>query len=239
MDQAYRAEAIRQWTCHSRHAMRRSRRGENGAAVHRLEATYLTPIEHHNPMEPHATIAAWDGDKLTVHTATQGISGARQTLAALFGIAGKRDGHLPLCRRRLRLQGQHMAARDTGRDGRPPREAAGEAGGHAPRRCSPPMATARAPFRNCGWPPTPRQAGTIRHDGFSQMSRPEIGEFTEAVGKSAPHALRLSEPRDVASASSASIRDCRPICARRVRRAVISRLNRQWMSWRRRCDRPA
>ncbi len=37
-------------------------------------------------MEPHATIAAWDGDRLTVWTATQGISGAQATLAALFGI---------------------------------------------------------------------------------------------------------------------------------------------------------
>ena len=43
-------------------------------------------MEHHNPMEPHATIARWDGDRLTVWTATQGISGAQQTLAALFGI---------------------------------------------------------------------------------------------------------------------------------------------------------
>ncbi len=37
-------------------------------------------------MEPHATIAAWDGDELTVWTATQGISGAQRTLAGLFGI---------------------------------------------------------------------------------------------------------------------------------------------------------
>ena len=46
----------------------------------------MTPIEHHNPMEPHATIAHWDGDKLTVRTATQGISGAQQTLATFFNV---------------------------------------------------------------------------------------------------------------------------------------------------------
>ncbi len=55
-----------------------------GAA--KLDATYTTPIEHHNPMEPHATIARWDGDRLTVWSATQGISGAQTSLAALFGI---------------------------------------------------------------------------------------------------------------------------------------------------------
>jgi hypothetical protein len=37
-------------------------------------------------MEPHATIAAWDADKLTVWTATQGIGGAQVTLAGQFGI---------------------------------------------------------------------------------------------------------------------------------------------------------
>ncbi len=67
-----------------------SKRGDpdaafDGAAV-KVDATYITPIEHHNPMEPHATIARWDDDRLTVWTATQGISGAQQTLAALFGI---------------------------------------------------------------------------------------------------------------------------------------------------------
>ena len=28
-----------------------------------LEAVYETPIEHHHPMEPHATIAVWEGEK--------------------------------------------------------------------------------------------------------------------------------------------------------------------------------
>jgi xanthine dehydrogenase YagR molybdenum-binding subunit len=56
----------------------------SGAA--KVDATYVTPMEHHNPMEPHATIARWDGDRLTIWTATQGISGAQSTLAALFDI---------------------------------------------------------------------------------------------------------------------------------------------------------
>jgi xanthine dehydrogenase YagR molybdenum-binding subunit len=46
-------------------------------AAEKVEATYVTPIEHHNPMEPHATIASWDGDQLTVWTSTQGISARR------------------------------------------------------------------------------------------------------------------------------------------------------------------
>ncbi|MEO8936753.1 MAG: molybdopterin cofactor-binding domain-containing protein [Burkholderiaceae bacterium] len=33
------------------------------AAGTRIGATYETPMVHHNPMEPHATIAVWDGDQ--------------------------------------------------------------------------------------------------------------------------------------------------------------------------------
>ncbi len=56
-------------------------------AATRVDAVYTTPVEHHNPMEPHATIAAWDGDKLTLHDATQNVGGARTTLAKIFAIA--------------------------------------------------------------------------------------------------------------------------------------------------------
>ncbi|MDR5762040.1 xanthine dehydrogenase family protein molybdopterin-binding subunit [Caballeronia sp. LZ035] len=53
----------------------------------RLNAVYTTPYEHHNPMEPHATLARWDGPKLTLYDATQGVSGARSAVAKFFGIA--------------------------------------------------------------------------------------------------------------------------------------------------------
>ena len=51
-----------------------------------IENTYITPIQHHNPMEPHATIAWWEGEKLTVYDATQYISGVRMSLAKTLGI---------------------------------------------------------------------------------------------------------------------------------------------------------
>lgn len=41
-----------------------------GAPV-QLDVTYTTPVESHAMMEPHATIAWWDGDKLTLQTANQ------------------------------------------------------------------------------------------------------------------------------------------------------------------------
>jgi xanthine dehydrogenase YagR molybdenum-binding subunit len=52
----------------------------------RVDAVYTTPMEHHNPMEPHATIAQWDGDRLTLYDATQFVFGVRETAAKVFGI---------------------------------------------------------------------------------------------------------------------------------------------------------
>jgi xanthine dehydrogenase YagR molybdenum-binding subunit len=56
------------------------------AAPVRVDYVYTTPAEHHNPMEPHATIARWDGDTLTVYDATQGVFGTRTRLANMFGM---------------------------------------------------------------------------------------------------------------------------------------------------------
>jgi xanthine dehydrogenase YagR molybdenum-binding subunit len=52
----------------------------------RVEETYTTPIQNHNPMEPHATIASWDGDKLHLYDSTQYITGVKQTAARSLGI---------------------------------------------------------------------------------------------------------------------------------------------------------
>jgi xanthine dehydrogenase YagR molybdenum-binding subunit len=56
------------------------------AAQVRVEETYRTPTEHHNPMETHAATAVWDADKLTIYVATQFTFGTRQSLATTLGI---------------------------------------------------------------------------------------------------------------------------------------------------------
>jgi xanthine dehydrogenase YagR molybdenum-binding subunit len=67
-----------------------ARRGDPEASLAKatvvIDQIYTTPIQNHNPMEPHATIAAWDGDKLSVYDATQGISGVQASLARAFSI---------------------------------------------------------------------------------------------------------------------------------------------------------
>ena len=54
-----------------------------GAAYH-LDQHYSTPIEHHNPMEPSATVAVWKGEELTLYDATQWVMGARNSVADML-----------------------------------------------------------------------------------------------------------------------------------------------------------
>jgi xanthine dehydrogenase YagR molybdenum-binding subunit len=164
-----------------------SRRGDpdaafDGAAA-KVDATYITPIEHHNPMEPHATIARWDGDRLTVWTATQGISGAQQTLAALFGITPQ-DVHIvcPFVGGGFGCKGNTW----------PPATLAAMAAKVVGRPVK--LAVTRAQmFTSNGYRPRTVQKlrfaaddqgrlVSMRHDGFSQTSQPVLGEFSEPVG---------------------------------------------------------
>ncbi|MBR7634178.1 aldehyde oxidoreductase molybdenum-binding subunit PaoC [Janthinobacterium lividum] len=52
----------------------------------RLDATYTTPDQSHAMMEPHASIAAWEGDKVTLWTANQMVDWGRGDLARTLGI---------------------------------------------------------------------------------------------------------------------------------------------------------
>ena len=58
---------------------------ENSAV--KLEAEYTIPVEHHNPMEPHAAIAMWNGDKLTIFDKSQYVYNVQGHLASIFGVA--------------------------------------------------------------------------------------------------------------------------------------------------------
>ncbi|MEU8875551.1 xanthine dehydrogenase family protein molybdopterin-binding subunit [Streptomyces javensis] len=51
-----------------------------------LDATYTTPPEHTAAMEPHATIAVWDGDTLTLYNGDQGPWMTAARVAELFGL---------------------------------------------------------------------------------------------------------------------------------------------------------
>jgi xanthine dehydrogenase YagR molybdenum-binding subunit len=60
--------------------------GVAAGEVH-VEAVYTSPIETHNAMEPHATVAEWSGDELTLHDSTQHVYGVRRFVAKTLGIS--------------------------------------------------------------------------------------------------------------------------------------------------------
>jgi xanthine dehydrogenase YagR molybdenum-binding subunit len=67
-----------------------SQRGNADAAFAsapvKLDQTYVTPSETHNPLELHATTAIWDGPTLTLYDSSQGVVNLRGVLAQMFGL---------------------------------------------------------------------------------------------------------------------------------------------------------
>lgn len=68
-----------------------SERGDPDAAYDsapvKLDQTYITPTEAHNPIELHATTAIWDGPNLTLYESSQGVVNLRSVLAQMFGLS--------------------------------------------------------------------------------------------------------------------------------------------------------
>lgn len=65
-----------------------------GSSTVKVEQPYTTPVEHHNPMEPHATVAVWEGDganaRLTLYDATQAVIGSQKVFASMLGLPEER-----------------------------------------------------------------------------------------------------------------------------------------------------
>jgi xanthine dehydrogenase YagR molybdenum-binding subunit len=59
-------------------------------AMLKLDLAYSTPVEHHNPMEPHASTVHYLPDgKLEIHDKTQGVQNCMRYLEGVFGMEGK------------------------------------------------------------------------------------------------------------------------------------------------------
>ncbi|MCA1468674.1 xanthine dehydrogenase family protein molybdopterin-binding subunit [Bradyrhizobium sp. IC3195] len=53
----------------------------------KVDETYDIARENHNPMEPHATIASWNGDRLTLWSKSQFVVNEQAEIAAIFGLS--------------------------------------------------------------------------------------------------------------------------------------------------------
>ena len=63
--------------------------GALASAEVKVDQTYVIPRENHNPIEMHATVAAWDGDRLTLWDKSQWVDNVADEIAAVFGIAAE------------------------------------------------------------------------------------------------------------------------------------------------------
>ena len=156
------------------------------AAPRQLDATYTTPMEFHNPMEPHATLAEWSGDQLTVWTSTQSISSAKATLAGVFGMAP--DKVRVIC---PYVGGGFGSKGNTW----PPTTLAALAARKVGRPVRLVVTRAQMYMNNGHRPQTIQRVSlgsaadggltAIRHDGYSQMSDKSLGNFTESFAVAA------------------------------------------------------
>ena len=67
-----------------------SKRGDPDAAFAsapvKIDQTYITPSETHNPIEMHASVAVWDGDRVTLYETSQGVVNHRVVMAQVLGL---------------------------------------------------------------------------------------------------------------------------------------------------------
>jgi xanthine dehydrogenase YagR molybdenum-binding subunit len=57
----------------------------NAAAV-KIDESYGTPVETHNPIELHASVASWDGESFTLYETTQAVMNHRDVVAQMLGV---------------------------------------------------------------------------------------------------------------------------------------------------------
>ncbi len=67
-----------------------SQRGDPAAAFDaapvKIDQNYVTPAETHNPIELHATVAIYDGERFTIYETTQAVTNTRNVLSEILGV---------------------------------------------------------------------------------------------------------------------------------------------------------
>ncbi|MEI2414766.1 xanthine dehydrogenase family protein molybdopterin-binding subunit [Orrella sp. JC864] len=71
-----------------------SERGDPDAAFQlaqvRIDHTYTTPVETHNPIELHATVAVYDGEQYTLYETSQAVVNHRAVIVQMLGVEPRR-----------------------------------------------------------------------------------------------------------------------------------------------------
>ena len=158
------------------------------------------PFHIQTPLEPHAAVADWQEDELTVWSSTQGIfAGARRARGALRAPAVQRPRDRRVRRRRLRQQDRGRHRGDARGRALAPRAAAGQPGASPATRSSSPAATARRRARRSAWRPTatarssPRSSTAVIGMGSPRAAwcRLVHGPAMSAYASANAHAMRF------------------------------------------------
>ena len=131
-----------------------------------VDETYVTPIETHNPMEMHSTVAVWDGDNVTLYDGSQGVVAHRTVMSEVLGVPRENvRTDFALYRIGIWRQTFSLAAMHGGRGGSAPAQSSGKAQcrpAHDVHRSWPSSAhaTAHSPRRYAAMESSPRSVTT-------------------------------------------------------------------------------
>ena len=150
-----------------------------------IDQTYSTPVETHNPMEMHGTVAVWDGDNVTLYDSSQGVVSFRTVMSEVLGVP----------RENVRIISRFIGSGFGGKLSPWPQATLAAA---AARRLNRPVKLSvdrRMMFSNVGHRPRTQQRirlgatpdgklTAIRHDFYTETS--QLDDFVEHCGEQTP-----------------------------------------------------
>lgn len=150
-----------------------------------MDQTYSTPVETHNPMEMHGTVAVWDGDRVTLYEGTQGVVNHRRVMAEVLGVPYEN----------VRVISRFIGSGFGGKLFPWPQSTMAAAAAHKLNRPVKLSVDRRMMFSNVGHRPRTQQRirlgatqdgklTAIRHDFYTQTS--ELDDFVEHCGEQTP-----------------------------------------------------
>jgi xanthine dehydrogenase YagR molybdenum-binding subunit len=151
----------------------------------KIDETYVTPVETHNPMEMHGTVAVWDGDNVTLYDSSQGVVSFRTVMAEVLGVP----------RENVRVISRFVGSGFGGKLSPWPQATLAAAAARQLNRPVKLSVDRRMMFANVGHRPRTQQRiqlgatpdgklSAIRHDFFTETS--ELDDFVEHCGEQTP-----------------------------------------------------
>ncbi len=150
-----------------------------------VDETYSTPVETHNPMEMHGTVAVWDGENLTLYDSSQGVVSHRTVMSEVLGIP----------RENVRTISRFIGSGFGGKLSPWPQATLAAAAARQLKRPVKLSVDRRMMFSNVGHRPRTQQRirlgatqdgklTAIRHDFFTETS--QLDDFVEHCGEQTP-----------------------------------------------------